>query len=603
MRQAVIQKAEERQRRQQPNLTGIPTQMKMDFEQRSGLSFDDVRVHYNSDKPKRIGALAYTQIPQVHIGPGQERHLRHELGHVVQQKQGIVRPDRESTLDTPINTDPLLERQADLWGDGILTSGGTAHIPQPHPAKAFGGPVLQAKHVFESIAEVKRSLRGDGTRLDVARKLEEVSTRPPPRIDSIEGSAEKADSEKPTMVYESMGVNSAAFSLIFDQTKAYDGNTLLVFGLNMKCCDDDGIAISSSFIADYTSFASEYDKIVAIISEENAIIDSTLDSVSRTAPDTSTTSPVPHIHSAYCFPFWWKKPLLAKGYLMPFIEARTLIMNKAKYYIEKNDSSFNIESTLFRWIDGDASHDCMQLGRKALNFLAKKAKPYIVTGAYHWRSINPPADPEYAHFIAALNAAECRLRELFYKIKCAESSKHPDKSVVFYLSSSVSDAYYFPETALIMNSAAHDALTKIRVRDGDENTQDQESMRMVRNAGGIAIVPAIEAFRVSKPIKNEGAAGSYLGKELQEIVCKRKTYTFFNFCNALKNLRQSVFDNRHWHFIKSADADRWERPTETIEGGCLSDTWKQSMLNKARNDEAKELARCEYLKEIIKEIP
>lgn len=92
MRQAVIQKAEERQRRQQPNLTGIPTQMKMDFEQRSGLSFDDVRVHYNSDKPRKIGALAYTQIPEVHIGPGQERHLRHELGHVVQQKQGIVRP-------------------------------------------------------------------------------------------------------------------------------------------------------------------------------------------------------------------------------------------------------------------------------------------------------------------------------------------------------------------------------------------------------------------------------------------------------------------------------------------------------------------------------
>ena len=80
MRQAVIQKAEERQRRQQPNLTGIPTQMKMDFEQRSGLSFDDVRVHYNSDKPRKIGALAYTQGTQVHIGPGQERHLRHELG-------------------------------------------------------------------------------------------------------------------------------------------------------------------------------------------------------------------------------------------------------------------------------------------------------------------------------------------------------------------------------------------------------------------------------------------------------------------------------------------------------------------------------------------
>ena len=35
---------------------------------------------YNSDKPRKIGALAYTQGTQVHIGPGQERHLRHELG-------------------------------------------------------------------------------------------------------------------------------------------------------------------------------------------------------------------------------------------------------------------------------------------------------------------------------------------------------------------------------------------------------------------------------------------------------------------------------------------------------------------------------------------
>lgn len=112
MRQAVIQKAEERQRRQQPNLTGIPTQMKLDFEQRSGLSFDDVRVHYNSDKPAQIGALAYTQGTQVHIGPGQERHLRHELGHVVQQKHGIVRPSGK-LRGRQVNTNPQLEQQAD----------------------------------------------------------------------------------------------------------------------------------------------------------------------------------------------------------------------------------------------------------------------------------------------------------------------------------------------------------------------------------------------------------------------------------------------------------------------------------------------------------
>ena len=44
-----------------PNLTGIPLQMKQSFEQSSGLSFDDVRVHYHSSLLARLRALAYTQ--------------------------------------------------------------------------------------------------------------------------------------------------------------------------------------------------------------------------------------------------------------------------------------------------------------------------------------------------------------------------------------------------------------------------------------------------------------------------------------------------------------------------------------------------------------
>ena len=129
MRQAVIQKAEERQRRQQPNLTGIPTQMKMDFEQRSGLSFDDVRVHYNSDKPRKIGALAYTQGTQVHIGPGQERHLRHELGHVVQQKMGIVQATHRKQ-GLAINRSLVLEHWADLGYIPSSTGSATEQVVQ-----------------------------------------------------------------------------------------------------------------------------------------------------------------------------------------------------------------------------------------------------------------------------------------------------------------------------------------------------------------------------------------------------------------------------------------------------------------------------------------
>ena len=94
------------------NSTGIPTQMKEGFERSSGLSFDDVRVHYNSDKPAQLQALAYTQGNDVHVAPGQEKHLGHELGHVVQQKQGRVNPTVQMS-GANINDDAALESEAD----------------------------------------------------------------------------------------------------------------------------------------------------------------------------------------------------------------------------------------------------------------------------------------------------------------------------------------------------------------------------------------------------------------------------------------------------------------------------------------------------------
>lgn len=102
----------EQTERTSKNLTGIPTQMKWEFEQKSGLCFDDVRVHYGSDKPLKFGALAYAQGNQVYIGPGQEHCLRHELGHVVQQKQRQVQPDYVQN-GQPVCVAASLERMAD----------------------------------------------------------------------------------------------------------------------------------------------------------------------------------------------------------------------------------------------------------------------------------------------------------------------------------------------------------------------------------------------------------------------------------------------------------------------------------------------------------
>ncbi|MCG8701762.1 MAG: DUF4157 domain-containing protein, partial [Bacteroidales bacterium] len=96
------------------NRTGIPNKLKTGFENISGYSMDDVKVHYNSPKPAQLQALAYTQGSNVYIGPRQEKHLAHELGHVLQQKINTV-PVTNKLNGVNLNTDLRLEHQADIF--------------------------------------------------------------------------------------------------------------------------------------------------------------------------------------------------------------------------------------------------------------------------------------------------------------------------------------------------------------------------------------------------------------------------------------------------------------------------------------------------------
>ncbi|SKC08214.1 protein of unknown function [Sphingobacterium nematocida] len=98
------------------NNTGLPDNLKSGIENLSGYSMDDVKVHYNSDKPSQLQAHAYAQGTDIHIAPGQEEHLPHEVWHVVQQKQGRVKPTMQMKGGVNINDDTGLEQEADVKG-------------------------------------------------------------------------------------------------------------------------------------------------------------------------------------------------------------------------------------------------------------------------------------------------------------------------------------------------------------------------------------------------------------------------------------------------------------------------------------------------------
>ncbi|MEL7146865.1 MAG: DUF4157 domain-containing protein, partial [Bacteroidota bacterium] len=114
---------------------GLPSGLKAGLESASGYAMDDVKVHYNSPKPAKINALAYSQGSNIHLGPGQEKHLPHEAWHVVQQKQGRVRPTLQMKTGISVNDDQRLEREADIMGER-LASGSVAL--NKHPITSVG---------------------------------------------------------------------------------------------------------------------------------------------------------------------------------------------------------------------------------------------------------------------------------------------------------------------------------------------------------------------------------------------------------------------------------------------------------------------------------
>ncbi len=103
------------------NRTGLPDQVKAGVEQLSGMSLDDVRVHYNSSRPAQVQAHAYTQGSDIYVAPGREQHVAHEAWHVVQQSRGGVPPTLQAA-GMDINDDPALEHEAEVMGASALSA-------------------------------------------------------------------------------------------------------------------------------------------------------------------------------------------------------------------------------------------------------------------------------------------------------------------------------------------------------------------------------------------------------------------------------------------------------------------------------------------------
>ncbi|AOX00878.1 hypothetical protein BJP34_16770 [Moorena producens PAL-8-15-08-1] len=146
--QTPVQRQEEEKKAE--NKTGLPDRLKEGIESLSGFDLSGVRVNYNSPKPAQLNAHAYTQGQGIEVAPGQERHLPHEAWHVVQQKQGRVKPTMEVN-GVGVNDNQGLEREADVMGEQAVQMRSRAMVQQ------------QKEKGVESVSNAHTTRSGDHT--------------------------------------------------------------------------------------------------------------------------------------------------------------------------------------------------------------------------------------------------------------------------------------------------------------------------------------------------------------------------------------------------------------------------------------------------------
>jgi hypothetical protein len=149
----------------QTNHMGLPDNLKSGIENLSGYSMDDVKVHYNSDKPAQLNAHGFAQGTEIHLGPEQEKHLPHEAWHVVQQKQGRVKSTMQMGDKLSINDDAGLENEADIMG----AKANSMHISFPSMQLKNNPPqpifqLASISKLMEDQAKLQHNLKGNDQR-------------------------------------------------------------------------------------------------------------------------------------------------------------------------------------------------------------------------------------------------------------------------------------------------------------------------------------------------------------------------------------------------------------------------------------------------------
>ena len=516
-----------------PNNTGMPDNLKAGIESLSGFSMDDVRVHYNSSKPATVQALAYTQGTDIHVAPGQEKHLPHEAWHVAQQMAGRVSPTTNIN-GMPVNDNAALEHEADVMGakavqcvrddacrelvnknisQGAVQCEFVSRIkafPEENIDRGVAGTGRGVTGAGRGVAGTGRGVAGAGRGVTgagrgVTRDDHGVTGtgRAETRDDrgmTTDGSDMSVD--LPVIAFEvlvGVGDRIGEIATLYNNVIGkYNGPAHIYVGVNQ---------MSYTRITPQPN-VTDAKKLQKLKSPPNDL---------RKAVAEIKKIQINPNHQMHIIPFVWiptynPEETQKGGYTFPYMEARHLLMTMAH----------ECGASVFRWIDSDVDDDTSidvvnEKGVGAFDSVDGEA-PIVYSGFYNWRGGGAGDN------VDKINTHEAFLRKFFwYSRGCfegylAEEHKYDGKHG------------YIPEPIAYMNKAAHKkAFENLSEKfkslgyAGSDSCQQNEAESAFKDMSMI-FKPD---FSVSKPVK-EGYSVTAPHESLDELL----------------NVRQSAF--RHW---------------------------------------------------------
>jgi hypothetical protein len=222
---------------------GLPSALRSGVEQLSGMSMGDVKVHRNSDKPAQLQAHAYAQGTDIHLGPGQEKHLPHEAWHVVQQKQGRVAPTVQMKGQVAINDSQHLEKEADTLGAKAQKLGMNPEVGNQGGVAqrmGMGEEVVQGKFALGKVAQLAKP-----TKMEIAGGLAEESVELVSTASDVSG-----------FVGDTMGEMSGDGSMV-NLLKGEESESVASQGVGL---DSDAQGIANQVFGGLTSLADLIEK-------------------------------------------------------------------------------------------------------------------------------------------------------------------------------------------------------------------------------------------------------------------------------------------------------------------------------------------------------